>query len=143
MALKRPTIVIDTREKNPIHFKSIKTEVMALKSGDYSLKGMVGDITVERKSIQDLFGSFLSGSLEKQLSRMKDKKLKALLIEGKIMDIVFGSKYTKADGRSVLKEVIGLCFKYDVLILFSENRTSSQELVKAFLLSAHKHLKIH
>ena len=141
MRHKRPTILIDTREKNPIQFESIKTEKATLKSGDYSLKGLVSDVVIERKSLQDLFGSFLSGSLEKQFSKMKNKKIKALLIEGKIATIILGDPFTKADGRAVLKNVLELCFKYNVIPLFSEDRMSSQELVKAFLISAEKYLK--
>lgn len=90
---ERPTIEIpdgffmvqDTREQLPI-FKPAEWIVnKGLKTGDYSVVGMEELVTIERKSIHDLFGTLGKGRrrFENELKRMK-KTMKwfGMMIEG-------------------------------------------------------------
>ena len=48
-----PAIVIDTREKDPLAFANLSTDVATLDTGDYSIVGLTHLIAVERKSLPD------------------------------------------------------------------------------------------
>jgi len=86
----QPTIIIDTREKNPFIFDEQKgtIEFDTLKTGDYSIKEMSSSshhhsITIERKSLTDLFGSCGNGRVrfEKEFDRMSYFDHAELVIE--------------------------------------------------------------
>ena len=87
---KPPTIIIDTREKNPFIFSSQKgiIEFKPLKTGDYSIKGMSSSdhhhsIVIERKSLTDLFGSCGNNRkrFEKEIQRMSKFDYAEIVIE--------------------------------------------------------------
>ena len=58
-------IVVDSREQLPYEFSGmglvVPTVVRGLLSGDYSIEGMEDQIAIERKSMDDLFGSVTWG----------------------------------------------------------------------------------
>src|ERR1017187_11011755 len=65
MELKTPlcTVVVDTREQNPLDFSRFEgwfagIETRALKLGDYSIAGLEDRCVVERKDLSDLSCSF-------------------------------------------------------------------------------------
>ncbi|EPS61217.1 hypothetical protein M569_13581, partial [Genlisea aurea] len=81
---KQMKIIVDMREfmsslPNVLHQKGIRIIPVTLEVGDYILSPC---ICVERKSIQDLFGSFSSGRLYHQVEMMtRHYKIPVLLIE--------------------------------------------------------------
>ncbi len=73
------TIVIDSREQLPYTFDGmdngnliVPTVVAGLPSGDYSIEGMEDRIAIERKSLDDLYGSVTWGRerFEKEILRL-------------------------------------------------------------------------
>src|SRR5690606_8361398 len=52
----RPTIVVDTREQQPLPFSRLKSERGTLATGDYSFRGGEEVFAIERKSVADLVG---------------------------------------------------------------------------------------
>ena len=59
----RCTVVVDTREQNPLNFSRFDgwfagIETRALKLGDHSIAGLEGRCVVERKDLPDLVHSF-------------------------------------------------------------------------------------
>jgi hypothetical protein len=61
----RCTVVVDTREQNPLDFSRFEgwfagIETRALKLGDYSIAGLEDRCVVERKDLPDLIYSFTS-----------------------------------------------------------------------------------
>lgn len=86
-----PTIIIDTREKLPLSFKclhirgvkELPTITRKLDVGDYSIAGFEDQVFIERKSVNDLYGTLFSGRerFERELERAKDHKYKYLLVE--------------------------------------------------------------
>ena len=91
MAIPQPpfTIIIDTRENKPYLFASITprpaTVFKALETGDYSIEGHegAGGITIERKTLQDAYGTFGAGRkrFERELDRMSSYKTSVVIIE--------------------------------------------------------------
>jgi ERCC4-type nuclease len=104
------TIIVDSREQSPYSFKGFKcdaakkgrpllvcTEVAGLKSGDYSLKGFEDRIAVERKSLQDFYGTLGQGRerFERELVRLS------------VMD--FAAVVVEADWPTILSRTCGDC----------------------------------
>jgi ERCC4-type nuclease len=54
LADQEPMIVVDTREQEPLVFKSLQAVRGTLLSGDYSVAGQEELFSVKRKSIPDL-----------------------------------------------------------------------------------------
>ena len=85
-------VVIDTREQHPYTFEDITaggrpvevTTILAgLRSGDYSIQGHEDAIAVERKSLQDLYGTLTAGRdrFERELERLGEMRFSAVVIE--------------------------------------------------------------
>jgi len=77
-------LIQDTREQKPL-FKSFPWVVeKALKAGDYSIQGFETVVAIERKSVNDLYGSLGQGRkrFEREMQRLMEYRYKALLIEG-------------------------------------------------------------
>lgn len=106
------TVLIDTREQLKFSFAhpfksgnklySIQTEIGTIKSGDYSLKGYENEISVERKSLKDLFGTLGQGRSRfiRELERLAEMKFAAVVVEADWTTIL-----TNPPSRSRLKPV--------------------------------------
>lgn len=90
-------VVIDTREQKPFGFDGLRCDVAdgggpltvptvrgTLKSGDYSLLGYETAVAVERKSLDDLYGTLGQGRerFERELVRLSSYRFAAVVIEG-------------------------------------------------------------
>ena len=81
------TIIIDTQEQLHYDFSTIKPLPLIkhekLKTGDYSIQGLESEITVERKTLSDLFGSLGKGRnrFHREFQRMSEMKYAVLMIE--------------------------------------------------------------
>ena len=89
------TIIIDTREQLPYTFDGMEcvvpTITKGLTSGDYSVAGMTDAVAVERKSLEDLYGSVTWGRerFEREIERLNSFKSAFVVIEAtwpEIMD---------------------------------------------------------
>lgn len=86
-------ITIDTREQHPWMFRDLRTrtwlfEVAAskgtLKQGDYAIEGLEAELVIERKSLEDLFGTLAGGRdrFKRELERIADCcRMGAVVIE--------------------------------------------------------------
>lgn len=80
-------IIRDTREQAGYDFACITpppvVNVATLTTGDYSLKGLENQITIERKNLSDAFGTFGRGRArwERELERMAGYQFAAVVIE--------------------------------------------------------------
>ena len=101
MAKKRPqshmVIIRDTREQNGYTFGFLpqdQVKVAALPTGDYSIEGLEDQVTIERKSLADAFGT-IGGQrkrFQRELERMTSFKYAAVVIEAGWADRpVFGA----------------------------------------------------
>lgn len=84
-------IVCDTREQKPLDFSPWhrKVEVIKLAYGDYSIKGMEGEVSVERKSVHDLVNTLIHSRVRfaKELNILKSYRDSAIVVEGTLRDI--------------------------------------------------------
>ena len=118
------TIITDTREQKPYTFQNIKPEPPAvirqgLKTGDYSVVGLESKITIERKSLSDLFGSAGKGRkrLESEFQRMNKFDYAAILIESSLSDIFVNPPgRSKMNPKAVFRTLISWSVKYNVCV---------------------------
>jgi ERCC4-type nuclease len=105
--------VRDTREQAGFDFRSITPPPAVisgtLPTGDYSLQGFEGRITVERKSLPDAFGSFGKdrARFERELSRLAKFEFAAVVIEADWRQILRQPpKFSRLNPNTVLRSVI-------------------------------------
>jgi len=134
-----PTILIDTREQNPLfvdkigdpNFPNLKIEWGTLKTGDYSIKFMSDpaihqhSICIERKSIDDLFGSTGRGRerLEKEFIRMTEFDHAEFVIERDLRDIFCNPPpLSIIKSKSVYRTILAFSQRYNVKVWPCPNR---------------------
>jgi DNA excision repair protein ERCC-4 len=84
--------VIDTREQLPLDLAPLQSERGTLATGDYSVKGLVDVIAIERKSLQDLLGC-IGGERERfdrEVHRMLAYPCRAIVVEATWSDLEAG-----------------------------------------------------
>jgi hypothetical protein len=83
-------VVVDTREQAPLFSGEPWSVRGTLHTGDYSLLGHEGEVCLERKSLEDAYGTFGRGRerFERELERMRVYRTKAILIEGTYADVL-------------------------------------------------------
>lgn len=96
------TIVADNNEGYPYTFASLPTRAAdgnkrmavkvvsrSLETGDYSIEGMESRVTVERKSLTDLYGTLGGGRerFEREFERMQAMEFAAVVVEAGLPEI--------------------------------------------------------
>ena len=139
------TIIIDKQEKKlgirGYNFKTIKpnsplTERAHLKTGDYSIKGLEDKITVERKSLVDLFGSVGNGRarFEREMERMNKFDYAALVIESSLSNIFVNPPgRSKMNPKAIFRTLISWSVKYNVCIWPMWNREAAERVTYLIL----------
>lgn len=138
--IKDFSILIDTREQNPLSFKNKDVKNHKLDFGDYSAnKEHFENVFVERKSINDLC-STLSGGFERfQREIKRAENFNAYLIvivedEFNNLKQINESKKTKATKEFICHQMRVLCRQnQNVQFVFSGSREKSQDLIVKFL----------
>lgn len=124
------TILIDQREKHPYFFHGIragadkshrplviKTQFAHLKTGDYSILGMEHLITIERKSLGDLY-STLGSNRDRFMAeheRMSKFEYAAVVVEASMEDIIRRPpKESKLLPKSVYGTIMAWSMRYGI-----------------------------
>jgi ERCC4-type nuclease len=128
------TIIIDTREQNPFLFTSIipapATVVSTLQTGDYSLQGYENQITVERKSLNDLFSTVGKGRkrFEAELQRMVEYRFAAVVVEADWLTVLRKPPTrSRLNPKTIYASVIAWQIRYGVHFWFCPNREFAQK----------------
>lgn len=136
-------ILIDTREQRPVlfdkegspQFPDLKIEWGTLHTGDYSIKGMHSpdcehSITIERKSLPDLFGSTGRGRdrLEKEFIRMAEFDHAEIVIEADLRTIFKEPPpMSMMKPRSVYRTILAFSQRYNVKAWPCPNRSFAEQ----------------
>lgn len=123
-------VVIDSREQLPYSFTGLTTAtgealvvptvVRGLASGDYSIEGIEKEIAVERKSLDDCYGSVTWGRdrFEREVARLDDLPGGAdVVIEATWLEVVAPAEYrpgwtNRTDPQSVVGTIIAWRRRY-------------------------------
>jgi ERCC4-type nuclease len=141
-------IIIDTREQNPYIFTNIKPKpkiiYKGLKTGDYSISGFEqSGISIERKSLSDLFGSVGGGRkrFENEFKRLSKFDYPALILEGGLNDIFLNPPgHTKMNPKSVFRTLLSWSIRYGVYIWTPPDRVFAEKLTYLLLEKYHKEI---
>lgn len=140
-------ILIDNREKKALFFnhKSITSvENTTLSVGDYGAlfqDNFSPRIFFERKSIQDLYGTFSQGYLrfKKEIERAKEQNVQLIIIvEGSISRILQGTVYSKRTPQSVLYQIFTLRVRYNIETVFCKDAVEMAEYISQFFIAHYK-----
>ena len=135
-------ILIDNREQRPVlydkegdpSFPDLKIEWGTLQTGDYSIKGhsspdMEHSVTIERKSLADLFGSTGRGRerLEKEFIRMTEFCHAEIVIEADLRTIIKNPpELSKMNPKSVYRTLVAFSQRYGVKVWPCPNRAFAE-----------------
>jgi hypothetical protein len=133
-------ILIDTRERYPYRFAKQKTETRrhALPAGDYGVElGAEIVATVERKSIADLAGRLVDGSLAYAMAELATLPRAALVVENRYSDL-FKNQHVSTGFLADLLAAVQVRYPA-VPIAFCETRPLAEEWTYRFLAAAFKY----
>lgn len=128
-------IKIDTREQLPYSF-TIPSEVGALPIGDYSITGLEHQISIERKTLDDLIGCLTQDRerFERELFKARALDYFALVIEGTLSDLAEGRYHSQAIPKAVIQSLLAFSIRYRLPVFFCENREFGEKVTESLLL---------
>jgi len=132
--MKEYKIVVDSREQLPLW--KTNTVVKKLDVGDYSIEGYEDKISVERKSLADLYGTLGSGHkrFKAELQRAESYEYFGIVVDGSFTSAYKkdfpGSYHSKMKGFVITAIIFTLHVKYKIPIFFAQDRTESKQIIK-------------
>lgn len=131
----RPTVVIDTREQEPLVFRELPSEGGTLYAGDYSFQGAEEWFAVERKSIDDIVGC-CGPERERfthELHRLRGYRFKRLLLIGGWTTITQHRYRSRMEPVSVLHSLYAFEVRYDVPVVMVPEPEAGAALVERWV----------
>ena len=127
-------IKIDTREQLPYSF-IIPSEVGTLPIGDYSISGLEHNISIERKTLDDLVGCLTQQRerFERELFRGKTLDYFTLVVEGSLSDIQMRKYFSKTPSEAVIQSLLAFSVRYRLPVFFCENRKFGERVTESLL----------
>lgn len=123
------TVLTDTREQKPwsLDPSRFTTQRTKLRTGDYTIAGIEDQFVVERKSLGDAVGTFISDwtRFVKELKRLAEFDSPAIVVEADLSD-VFAHRYeSDASPDSVIGRANAIWFDYGVPVFWFGSRLVS------------------
>ena len=137
-------IIIDTREQAPFtfglieQFDVVEVESRALKTGDYSIAGLEDEVSIERKSVADFYGSIGQGRerFEREMQRLAMLSYAAVVVEGNWQDILFDRPQNiLVPARAASNTILSWSIRYGVHFWLCDSRRQAE--LTAFHLLRH------
>lgn len=129
-------IIQDTREQKPLDFSPWhrKVEIAKLGYGDYSIKGMEGEVSVERKSVHDLVNTLIHSRVRfaKELDVLKSYRDCAIIVEGTLRDVFMHRYRSKVHPNAVLGLVNHIFVITGIPTFFSDDPEMSAWWVQSY-----------
>lgn len=128
-------ILIDTREQLPYQFET-PSEVGTVPVGDYSVAGLEGCISVERKSLDDLVSCLTAGRerFERELHKGRALEYFCLVIEASLSDLINGRYRSDMNPKSAIQSLLAFSVRYRLPVFFCENRKYGARITESLLL---------
>lgn len=138
-------VIIDNREQLPVLFDRVGDDKFpglkgiewgTLRTGDYSIVGMSDpsihehSITIERKSLADLFGSTGRGRdrLEREFVRMAEFDHSQIVVEGDLRQVFLSPPpMSQMRPKSVYRTILSFSQRYGVVPWFCPDRHFAEQ----------------
>ena len=126
-------VVIDSREQLPYEFEDSITRT--LQTGDYSLFGYEDQITVERKTKADAYGTIGKGRTRfiKELERLREIDYSAIVVEASLSNFVEPPRFSQLNPKSAINSLLAWSIRYGVHVYFADNRVMGNLLTLRIL----------
>lgn len=127
-----PTVVVDTREQDPLPIARLPTVAGTLTSGDYALAGAEERLAIERKSIADLVSCVgpERDRFERELHRLRGHDFARLLIVGTETEIREHRYRSRTKPKSVLHSLYAWEIRFRVPFVFAPTPEAGAALVE-------------
>ena len=103
------TAIVDTREQAPLDLSPLRSEPGTLATGDYSVKGLVDVIAIERKSLTDLLGCIGQERerFDREVIRLLAYPTRAIIVEATWGQIEAGNWKSKVTPAAAVGSLLG------------------------------------
>jgi ERCC4-type nuclease len=135
-----PTLIVDTREQNPLSFRRFKgwfakIEHRALPLGDYSVAGMEDSCVVERKDLADLIQSLTDNRpvFVNRLRRMSALPHSLLVITAPLSQIKSEYPYRRTSPNRITQSLVAILAGLRVPFICTETHELGEEIVASYL----------
>lgn len=128
-------IIIDTREQKPLEFPGHEIIKQKLDEGDYNTPRLIPYLVIERKSMQDFYGSIIQDHKRFKaeiLRSIEKKKTFYIFLEGTLENFYYlnwGKRNYKMYPSTLQKIVQTMKERYQLIIIECETRTRMSELI--------------
>jgi len=140
---KKLNIIVDTRESKPFKFPNHNTIEKKLDFGDYAIEGEENKVVVERKSLTDLIGSFVSNldRVDREFARAKEKNAYLIVVCEESLNtamsfnyIPYIKRYTKLRPEVMFHNIRELIQKYNFQFVFCDGVKKATEITEKIFL---------
>jgi len=117
-----PTILVDTREQEPLVFARLPSVRATLVTADYSVLGLERLFAVERKDLDDLANCCSGQSrqrFERELHRLRGYPFRRLLIIGSEHDIRQAKYHSNINPQSIIGSLATWEIRFNLPVVFS------------------------
>lgn len=127
-------LVVDTREQDALFKRPLKGLVMVrdtIPAGDYSVRGFESEIVIERKSINDLYGSMFGDwdRESKKLLQIAEYRRKWLLIEGPESEVLKFQQFSTVHPNSMRGRLVSIQIRLGIPIYYAATRKDAERFV--------------
>ncbi len=132
--------IIDTREQLPLDLAPLAVEVGTLATGDYSVKGLVNVVNIERKSLTDLLGCIGQDRerFEREVMRMLAYPCRAIVIEATWEDLERGGWKSKVSPAAAVGSCLGWIAAGVPVILAGDHARAGQYVSRLLYTAARR-----
>jgi DNA excision repair protein ERCC-4 len=130
-----PTIIIDSREQNPLDFRNLPTVTGTLDTGDYSIVGLTHLVAVERKSIDDLLACIgrERERFKRELQRLRAYRFRLLVVEADAADLDAGQWRSNLQPAHVVGSLAAWTAQYGLPIWPAGDHAGAGRFVERYL----------
>ncbi len=117
----KPTIIVDSREQEPLPLSRLQAVRGTLTTGDYSVVGLEQLFSIERKSISDLVGCCMGDQRQRfgrELCRLRGCRFRRLLIVGTEEDILQANYRSAIKPQAVIATLCAFEARYDLPVVY-------------------------
>lgn len=133
-----PTIIVDSREQDPLTFANLPSEVGTLDTGDYSVRSLEHLIAVERKSLNDLLACVgrERDRFKRELQRLRAYRFRLLVVETDALALESGEWRSQLQPAHVLGSLAAWSAQYELPIWLAGSHDAAGRFVERFLWQA-------
>ena len=140
----RPTVLVDTRERNPFDFSRFDgwfagVEKKTLTLGDYSITTLEDSCVVERKDLSDLVHSFTAERpmLVNRLRLMSAYPQRLLVITAALSTVKSSYPFSDVNPNRIMQSLIAALAGWNVPFVCTETHGLGEEIIASYLYQVH------